>query len=204
VIDGVVDDTLYLAGPPMDDRDFGVGEETAQGEAAQGNHYLGSYQGHLPIQVGLAGLYLVEQGVAIPRGTALDDIADIYILSPKADASQEFFQELPRGADEGAALLVFMEAWRFPNEDYLCLLGPLARHGVSPRLGEDAFLATDDLLVELLKFWCHNRVLLLSTALGTELGVCRHLLSALGAGFLWAERGSTFGAKFSFLHPALY
>lgn len=55
----------------------------------------------------------------------------------------------------------------------------------------------NDLLVELFKFLGHNRLLLLSTALGTELGAYRYLFPALGAESPWAERGSTFGAEFT-------
>jgi hypothetical protein len=99
----------------------------------------------LPVKPLLAGLDLHRQGIAVARRPALQDVADIDLLPSESDRGQQFIEELPGRAHEGASLLIFVPAWRFTDEGNSRVLRALAGHHFGTLPSEFALAAIGNL-----------------------------------------------------------
>lgn len=93
-----------------------------------------------------AGLDLVGFGIAIVRGPALDDIADIDLGPLDVHALfDDVGKELSRRADKGPSLLVFLEARSFADEHDHCFRFPFAEYYIRPAFVKFASRTISDL-----------------------------------------------------------
>jgi hypothetical protein len=86
----------------------------------------------------LTGLDLVRLRVAVPRGAALEDVADVDMTPVEADVRQELLEQLARLPHERDPLLVLVEAWSLADEHQLRVGVSRAEDDLGPPLGEPA------------------------------------------------------------------
>src|SRR3972149_5859642 len=85
-------------------------EEPGQRIAAQAHDHLRPDELDLALQVLAAGLDLPRQRVAVVGRPALHNVGDEHLLPRQAYGGEQLLQEAPGRADEGAGLLVLVEA----------------------------------------------------------------------------------------------
>src|SRR3990172_5197106 len=95
-----------------------AGEEPGQGVAPQADDDPGPYQLDLPLEVLPAGVHLPGERVAVVRWAALDDVRNEHLVAAQADGGDQLVQEASGRADEGARLLVLVEARRLAHEQH--------------------------------------------------------------------------------------
>ena len=130
-----------LAGLAVDAADGFALEPAGHGEAAEGDDDLGVDQGDLLVEEGAAGGHFLGQGVAVAGRAAFDHVGDEHLLAGEADGAKQLLQELAGGADEGAALLVLVEAGPLADEHEIAGRGAFAGHGELAAAMEAALLA---------------------------------------------------------------
>ena len=79
--------------------------------------HLRLWRPELPEEVRFAGRDFVGLGIAVPRRTALQDIADVDILTLQSHGHNDLRQELARPPHEGPPLLVFIGTRRLADKD---------------------------------------------------------------------------------------
>ena len=121
-----------------------LGQESAQGVAAQGHNYLWGDHLQLAVKVLATGGHLPRQGIAVVEGAALHRIGDVYVLAAQAGQGQELLKEVTGSPDKGAALLVLVETRSLSDEHYLRVLRSLSGHRIGPVAGEGAIGADRD------------------------------------------------------------
>src|SRR3990172_4613753 len=92
--------------------------EPGPGGASQADDDPGLYQLDLPLEVLSAGIDLAGKRVAVVRRAALDDVRDEHLVAAPADGGDQLVQEASGRADEGARLLVLVEARRLADEQH--------------------------------------------------------------------------------------
>ena len=125
-----------------------LAREELRGEVAERRDEGRPDQLDLAEQVRLAGLDLVGLRVAVPGRAALEDVRDVDVAAREPDPGEEPFEQLPRLADEGHALLVLVEAGRLADEHQVGVGMPRAEDHLRPPRGEAAPLADRDGLTE--------------------------------------------------------
>ena len=114
----------------------GKGAKTAHDFRADGRELL--------LQERIAGGDFVRLGIAVFRRTAFQDIADVDVFTLEIDRLDDLRQQLARAADERQALLVFVVARRFADEDELGVGIARAEDDVGALRSELAALAVAD------------------------------------------------------------
>ena len=107
-------DVMEFPAQPGDRR--GAPEKGLSGELSETADDLRANGRDLAFQEGTAGEHLVGLGISVSRGAALQDVADVSILTFDAGGLDDLREELACGADERQALLVFLIAGRFADE----------------------------------------------------------------------------------------
>ena len=148
VIDGVDQPVAGLGRDAAGAAHRGAGDEVLGGEAAEGDDQLGADAGDLLAEVGLAGGDLVGLRVAVLGRAALDDVGDEDLGAGQPDAVEEVVEQFAGLSDEGAALLVFVEAGAFADEHQLGVGVAVAGNGAVASLAEAAGVAACDAVVE--------------------------------------------------------
>lgn len=99
----------------LDDAGSG-GKHRLHGRPAQRHHHFWRNQLHLPMEERQAERHFLWRRRAIARRTPWHRIGDIDLGAVEPDGSQHPVQQLPRFADEGLALPVFLGAGGFPDQ----------------------------------------------------------------------------------------
>src|SRR3990170_3251379 len=120
--------------------------EPGQGVSPQADDDLRLYQLDLPLEVLAAGVDLPGERVAVVWRAALDDVGDEHLVAAQADGGDQFVQEAAGGPDEGAGLLVLVEAGRLAHEQNVSVRRAFARDGASAGAAEVAVGAGGDSL----------------------------------------------------------
>ena len=104
----------------------------------------------------LAGINLINLGVAIIRRSAFDDVRNVDFVPREPGRLQEIVQELSRCADKRFSLLIFMKPRRLADEHDACMRIAHTKHDLSPpEFGEFAPLAVVERFCKFLE--AHNR-----------------------------------------------
>ena len=106
------------------------------GDPAQTDDELRIDQGNLPIQPGTAGGHLGRLRIAVVRRPALHHVRNINPAPVEVDHLQHRVEKLPRGADKGNALQVFLLSGPLADEHEIGMLVPDAEDKVVPPLTE--------------------------------------------------------------------
>jgi len=115
-----------------------AGEEPGERIAAQGDYEPGLDQLDLTVEVGSASLDLGRKRIAVVRGTALDDVSNVDLVSSEPNRGQHFFEESSGRTDEWARLLIFVEARAFAHKHDFGGGRAFSRDGVSAGFAEVA------------------------------------------------------------------
>ena len=113
--------------------------------APQRHDHQGVYGGDLAVEVGVAGADLAGFRVAVVGRAALNDVGNEDLLPAHADGPEQAFEKLTGGADERPALLIFVEAGGFADEQQGAIGVALTGYGVRASLVQRAFFARGDL-----------------------------------------------------------
>ena len=143
--DGATTDLPRLA---VNAADALAGDEFVERVAPQRNDHQGVYGGDLAVEVGIAGADLAGFRVAVVRRAALDDVGNEDLLPAHADGAEQAFEELTGGANERPALLVFVEAGGFADEQQGAVGVALTGYGVRAALVQRAFFARGNLCAD--------------------------------------------------------
>ena len=137
--DGAATDLPRLA---VNAADALAGDELIERVAPQRHDDQGVYGGDLAVEVGIAGADLVGFRVAVVRWATFDDVGDEDLLPAHADGAEQAFEKLTGGANERPALLVFVEAGGFADEQQGAIGVALTGYGVRASLVQRAFSRT--------------------------------------------------------------
>src|SRR5579863_9040042 len=96
-------------------------EHRLRGATAEATNHPGLDHAELANEIGRAGCDFVLFRQAIFGRTAFHDVADVNIRTAKAHRLDHLREEFPGAADEGLALLVFVAAGTFTDENELRL-----------------------------------------------------------------------------------
>jgi hypothetical protein len=88
-------------------------------ESTEGANEIRPDRLYLALQKRKTGFDLIGPGIAIIRRTALDDIADINLITGKIDGFDYTAKEIAGGADKGFALPVLIESGAFTDKNEL-------------------------------------------------------------------------------------
>src|SRR5437879_2050925 len=80
---------------------------------------------------------------------ALEDVGDVHVRPAEGDASEQGVEQLARGAHEGLALSVLVEAGRLTDDHDVRRTRPCTRHSLRAGRMQSAVLARPDGFVEL-------------------------------------------------------
>jgi hypothetical protein len=94
----------------------------------------------------------VRKWVRILRWTALDDVADVDVLSSQPDPGQQLIEELPCRTYEGPPLLVLMETRRLPHTNNLRVRASFPGHRPCALVRQLALNARGNLAVQVPQF----------------------------------------------------
>src|SRR3989337_2882296 len=121
--------------------------EPGQGVAPQAHDDPGLYQLDLPLEVLSAGIDLPGERVAVVRRATLDDVRDEHLVAAQTDGRDQLVQEAPGRADQGARLLVLVEARRLAHEQHFGVRWAFTGDSVGAGAAEVAVRAGGDSLV---------------------------------------------------------
>jgi len=140
-----VDDPVAAARLTVDLADRFAGKELRHRESSERDDQLGSDGGDLPLEEMIAGANLFGLRVSIVRGSALHDVCNENILTLEPDRGKELVEKLTGWTDERAALLIFVVAGGFANEEDLGGWRPVAGNGLEAVAGQRASGTAGDL-----------------------------------------------------------
>ena len=95
----------------------GTFEKSSYRKSAQPTEHLWCNYGKLLFQVGLAVKDFIGKWIPVVRWTTFQNVADVDLFAGNAVFSKFLGQEVPRSADKGYALGIFVCPRRFTNKD---------------------------------------------------------------------------------------
>lgn len=134
--------SIHGADFPVHFSDSLPGEEAGHGMPAEGDDQFRGKEVYLLLQPGTALFHFLWEGVPVPWRTAFYYVGYVDFFSCQIDGSEQLFQELAGGADEGSALLVFVEAGTLADEHDSRAFGAFSGHDVSAALAKTTGSAT--------------------------------------------------------------
>src|SRR3954447_4752343 len=140
---------LALLWTAMDLRDPGrvAGQELGRKVAERADD-LGLDQLDLAVQVGLAGLDLVGQRVAVAGRPAADHVRDEYLRALDPDLREQLVEQLPRPADERKALQILGCAGRLADEHHVRVGVAGAEDDLGPNVLQRTFVRITHLAID--------------------------------------------------------
>jgi hypothetical protein len=140
-------------------RDVGL-KQVLGGKCAEATYDFRSNDGQLPFEKRIARQNLVGLRVPVIRRTALQDIADVDVITsnaPRVDGGVDNLrQQLTGAANEWNALLIFVGTWRFADKHKFGIDVAGAKDNVCARRGQLAALAVSDVFADDGERVCHG------------------------------------------------
>src|ERR1041385_5491388 len=121
-------------------------EQALHGSRSERDDHVGVHELDLLGQVWTARSHFIRLGLSILRRPALHDVADVYVVAAEPHRPDHAIETLPRLADEGVALRIFIRPRPFADEAEPARSRAARKHRLRSCFVEPAFRARRDLV----------------------------------------------------------